>query len=136
MSDDQDHTVINVDDDEELRALATKMANKRAELVEKARLAKEQKEREAAEKERLRLEEQKKADDAAKKRDGDGKAKKGKAKETSSKPDTEHLLEIEDDGEYGGEGIGRVVWEWFENHLKIWEAKEKEMGREAKPPST
>ena len=64
------------------------------------------------------------------------KAKKGKAKETSSKPDTEHLLEIEDDGEYGGEGIGRVVWEWFENHLKMWEAKEKEMGREAKPPST
>jgi hypothetical protein len=28
-----------------------------------------------------------------------------------------------DDGEYGGEGVGRVVWEWYETRLKAWEAK-------------
>ena len=36
------------------------------------------------------------------------------------------IKSIEDDGEYGGESVGRVVWEWFETHLKMWEAKEKE----------
>ena len=52
--------------------------------------------------------------------------KKAKEKEGEKPASQEDLLEIEDDGEYGGEGVGRVVWEWFENHLKMWEAREKE----------
>ena len=32
-------------------------------------------------------------------------------------------IEIEDDEEYGGEGVGRVVWEWYETRLKAWEAE-------------
>ncbi|KAG6826283.1 hypothetical protein H0H92_000453 [Tricholoma furcatifolium] len=31
-------------------------------------------------------------------------------------------LEIADDGEYGGEVVGRLVWEAYEEGLKIWEA--------------
>lgn len=27
-----------------------------------------------------------------------------------------------DDGELGGEAVGRVVWEWYEARLKLWEA--------------
>lgn len=59
---------------------------------------------------------------------GKGKAAKGKEKEG-----VEELLDIEDDGEYGGEGVGRVVWEWYETHLRAWEAKEqKEKPKEEK----
>ncbi|KAF7797126.1 hypothetical protein EIP86_008318 [Pleurotus ostreatoroseus] len=36
-------------------------------------------------------------------------------------------LVIEEDGEYGGESMGRVVWEWYEKKLKAWEAVEKEL---------
>ncbi|KAI0688989.1 hypothetical protein BC835DRAFT_1418884 [Cytidiella melzeri] len=50
----------------------------------------------------------------------------GKGKEKASTPGKKKEdgpdLEIEDDGEYGGEGVGRVVWEWYETHLKAWEA--------------
>jgi hypothetical protein len=69
------------------------------------------------------------------------KAKDGPNAETGTKPkeeakknndrkgkDTEpvdELLEIEQDGEYGGEDVGRLVWEWYEHHLREWEAKEK-----------
>lgn len=35
-------------------------------------------------------------------------------------------LEIEDDGEFGGEVMGRLVWEAYEEALKKWE--------EANPP--
>lgn len=42
----------------------------------------------------------------------------------------EEVLDIEDDGEYGGEKVGRLAWEWFEVHLKAWEAKEKEEEKE------
>ncbi|KAF9531909.1 hypothetical protein CPB83DRAFT_848013 [Crepidotus variabilis] len=44
---------------------------------------------------------------------------KGKAKEKT--PLQEEVLEIEDDGEYGGEVGGRLVWESYEQALKIWE---------------
>ncbi|TBU26758.1 hypothetical protein BD311DRAFT_725556 [Dichomitus squalens] len=33
---------------------------------------------------------------------------------------------LEDDGEFGGEAVGRAVWEWYEARLKEWEAKDKE----------
>ncbi|KAI0753346.1 hypothetical protein C8Q80DRAFT_1067896, partial [Daedaleopsis nitida] len=42
---------------------------------------------------------------------------KGKGKEESV---------MEDDGELGGEAVGRAVWEWYEARLKDWEAKDKE----------
>lgn len=47
--------------------------------------------------------------------------KKGKGKEKSM---TESILE--DDGEFGGEAVGRAVWEWYEARLKEWEAQDKE----------
>ena len=59
---------------------------------------------------------------------GKGKGKGAKAKKQGKekeKEDDDGLLDIEDDGEYGGEGVGRLVWEWYENHLKEWEAREK-----------
>ncbi|KAI0343569.1 hypothetical protein BDW22DRAFT_1356026 [Trametopsis cervina] len=61
-----------------------------------------------------------------KKKDAKGKAK---AKEAEA----EMNIEIEDDGEYGGEGVGRVVWEWYERGLKTWEAEAKSDGE--KPAS-
>jgi len=33
----------------------------------------------------------------------------------------EEVLEIPDDGEYGGEVAGRLVWESYEEALKVWE---------------
>ncbi|PIL33747.1 hypothetical protein GSI_04372 [Ganoderma sinense ZZ0214-1] len=33
---------------------------------------------------------------------------------------------LEDDGEFGGEAVGRAVWEWYEVRLKEWEARDKE----------
>ncbi|KAI0645008.1 hypothetical protein C8Q79DRAFT_893085, partial [Trametes meyenii] len=41
------------------------------------------------------------------------KGKKGKAPAEASA--------LEDDGEYGGEAVGRAVWEWYEARLKEWE---------------
>ncbi|KAG6885091.1 hypothetical protein C0993_005974 [Termitomyces sp. T159_Od127] len=43
------------------------------------------------------------------------KSQKGKGKEL------EEVLEIPDDGEYGGEVMGRLVWEAYEDALKAWE---------------
>ncbi|KAG5636038.1 hypothetical protein H0H81_009311 [Sphagnurus paluster] len=52
---------------------------------------------------------------------------KGKAK---SETGLEEVLEIPDDGELGGEVMGRLVWEAYEDALKAWElanpAKEEE----------
>ena len=42
--------------------------------------------------------------------------KKDKKKDNTSAAD--EALDIEDDGEFGGESLGRVVWEWFEQRLK------------------
>ncbi|RDX48591.1 hypothetical protein OH76DRAFT_1352105 [Lentinus brumalis] len=33
---------------------------------------------------------------------------------------------LEDDGDFGGEIVGRAVWEWYEARLKEWEARDKE----------
>ena len=30
-------------------------------------------------------------------------------------------IELEDDDDYGGEHVGREVWEWYEAKLKTWE---------------
>ncbi|KAI0765703.1 hypothetical protein BD413DRAFT_165204 [Trametes elegans] len=49
----------------------------------------------------------------------DEKEKKGTKAEES-----EGILE--DDGEYGGEVVGRAVWEWYEARLKQWEAEDAE----------
>ena len=55
-----------------------------------------------------------------------GKEKSGTAKSSGQKKPSEEVdIEIEDDEEYGGEGVGRVVWEWYETRLKDWEAKTK-----------
>ncbi|KAJ3568177.1 hypothetical protein NP233_g5888 [Leucocoprinus birnbaumii] len=45
-------------------------------------------------------------------------SQKGKEKAQGLK---EEVLEIVDDGEYGGEIAGRVVWEAYEVALKVWE---------------
>ncbi|GJE94735.1 hypothetical protein PsYK624_109060 [Phanerochaete sordida] len=57
-------------------------------------------------------------------------AKSSKAKKSQKNGEEktdlkEEVLDIEDDGEYGGERVGRLTWEWFEAHLKAWEAKEE-----------
>ena len=44
--------------------------------------------------------------------------KKGKEKEVETV--------LEDDGEFGGEVVGRAVWEWYEARLKEWEERDKE----------
>lgn len=67
----------------------------------------------------------------------DEKGKKVEDKQKREKSSSqEDLLDIEDDGEYGGEGVGRLVWEWFENHLKMWEAREKERNPEREDTKT
>ena len=33
----------------------------------------------------------------------------------------EEVLEISDDGHYGGEVAGRLVWEEYKESLKVWE---------------
>lgn len=52
-----------------------------------------------------------------------GRDSKGSQKK-KTEDGTDELLVIEEDGEYGGESIGRVVWEWYEKKLKVWEASE------------
>jgi hypothetical protein len=50
----------------------------------------------------------------------DGSSSKGKGKD-KDKGLKEEVLQITDDGEYGGEAVGRMVWEAYEAALKIWE---------------
>jgi len=47
----------------------------------------------------------------------------------------EEVLDIQDDGEFGGEVMGRLVWEAFEEALKAWEKAHptKEEAKEAAP---
>lgn len=59
---------------------------------------------------------------------GEKKSQTGKDGKTEVGED----LIIEDDGELGGESVGRVVWEWYERQLKTWEASEK-IAADAKP---
>ncbi|KAG6918267.1 hypothetical protein DXG01_015641 [Tephrocybe rancida] len=58
--------------------------------------------------------------------------KKGKGKQG-----LDEVLEIPDDAEYGGEVMGRLVWEAYEDALKAWEAVNppKEEAKEAAPDS-
>ncbi|KAJ2917686.1 hypothetical protein MD484_g2694, partial [Candolleomyces efflorescens] len=49
------------------------------------------------------------------------KSEKGKAKEKEKEKGEELDISIEDDGDYGGEAVGRVVWEAYEGALKLWE---------------
>ena len=35
----------------------------------------------------------------------------------------EEVIELPDDGEYGGELAGRLVWEAYEAGLKVWESE-------------
>lgn len=56
------------------------------------------------------------ADEKSKEHEQKGKDEQGRIAE----------FDLEDDGEYGGEGVGRVVWEWYETRLKTWEAQFKD----------
>jgi len=55
---------------------------------------------------------------------------KGKGKQDLK----EEVLDLEDDGEYGGELAGRLVWETFEQGLKVWEASSPVPPPKEKPP--
>ncbi|KAI0629657.1 hypothetical protein C8Q77DRAFT_1015410, partial [Trametes polyzona] len=48
------------------------------------------------------------------------------AKKKGKKAAEEPIIVMEDDGEYGGEAVGRAVWEWYEARLKDWEARDAE----------
>lgn len=48
-----------------------------------------------------------------------------KKRKSSKKTKDEEVVELDDDGEFGGEIVGRTVWEWYEMKLKEWEAREK-----------
>ncbi|TEB37960.1 hypothetical protein FA13DRAFT_1751820 [Coprinellus micaceus] len=50
------------------------------------------------------------------------KASEGKTK-SAKEGGQEEVIEIEDDGEYGGEDVGRRVWEAYEGALKVWEGE-------------
>jgi hypothetical protein len=50
------------------------------------------------------------------------KAAEGKTKSVKE-GGQEEVIEIEDDGEYGGEEVGRRVWEAYEGALKVWEGE-------------
>ena len=55
-----------------------------------------------------------------------GEAKKNETEGNKGKSKAnEHLLDIPDDGEFGGEAMGRAVWEAYEEALKTWEKDEK-----------
>lgn len=51
------------------------------------------------------------------------KAGKGKGKATEESSSGEEILDIPDDGEYGGELAGRLAWEGYEEALKVWEER-------------
>ncbi|KAJ3553769.1 hypothetical protein NM688_g3440 [Phlebia brevispora] len=64
-----------------------------------------------------------KEENADQKKVGEASKQKGSNKNSDEGPGEE--LNIPDDGEYGGESMGRVVWEWYEKKLKTWEDSEK-----------
>lgn len=68
--------------------------------------------------EQLKQQDQAKA--SKKKASVNGKTAKG-AGSKSSAPEVEEVLDLEQDGEYGGEVAGRLVWEAYEDALKVWE---------------
>lgn len=55
----------------------------------------------------------------------DKKMKAGKDQSKQKETEKDEFVVLEDDGELGGESLGRVVWEWYETRLKDWEAREK-----------
>ncbi len=84
----------------------------------------------------MKEEDKKYREEAALKREKDAtKAGKGKSTEESSL--SEEVLDIPDDGEYGGELAGRLAWEGYEAALKIWEEQNPrpvEEGKESLQP--
>lgn len=52
-------------------------------------------------------------------KDGENKAAKGKGPQADKTEDNSGILP--DDGEMGGESLGRQVWENFEAALRVWE---------------
>ncbi|KAK7454501.1 hypothetical protein VKT23_011255 [Stygiomarasmius scandens] len=48
-------------------------------------------------------------------------SEKGKQKAKEA----EETMDLPDDGEYGGEEVGRKVWETYEGALKVWQNREK-----------
>ncbi|TFY55135.1 hypothetical protein EVJ58_g8437 [Rhodofomes roseus] len=63
--------------------------------------------------------------------DKDGKAEKPR----TAKKDGPVETAFPDDGEFGGEAVGRAVWEWYEERLKVWEAKAGVNGVDAEEQS-
>ena len=59
-------------------------------------------------------------------------AKKGKGKVKEGVPLDEEVVDIADDGEYGGELAGRLVWEEYEGALKVWEKENPAKAEEPK----
>ncbi|KAJ7107904.1 hypothetical protein C8R44DRAFT_680648 [Mycena epipterygia] len=53
--------------------------------------------------------------------DADAQKKSAEKAEDARKKKTPEVLEVPDDGELGGELAGRLVWEWYEAALKVWE---------------
>jgi hypothetical protein len=51
----------------------------------------------------------------------DGKESTGKEKASTGKEKASMNVKPHDDGELGGEALGRRVWENFEQALKVWE---------------
>lgn len=51
----------------------------------------------------------------------DGVEKSAAGTSTNKEKGREEVIELPDDGEYGGELAGRLVWEAYEACLKVWE---------------
>ncbi|KAH9922576.1 hypothetical protein B0H21DRAFT_841244 [Amylocystis lapponica] len=63
----------------------------------------------------------------------EGKKGKGGAKGKQKSESDGADADAEDDGEFGGEAVGRAVWEWYEERLKAWEARAKAEAKEESP---
>lgn len=57
---------------------------------------------------------------------------KGKGKVREGATLDEEVIDIVDDGEYGGELAGRLVWEEYEGALKVWEKENPAKAEEPK----
>lgn len=74
--------------------------------------------------------------------ENDRKTKAESRQKTEKKEGTkEEFIDITDDGEYGGELAGRLIWEEYEGALKIWEKenpgepqKDKGLSPDVPPP--